>query len=60
MSHPRFNWHRPFLYCAYSHVSMSPAVCLACSIRGDAEKRKLLLQHIDQAGRQQLMRGRVR
>lgn len=29
------------------------------NIRGDAEKRKLLLQHIDQAGKQQLMRGRV-
>lgn len=31
-----------------------------CSIRGEAEKRRLLLQQLDKAGEQQLMRGRVR
>lgn len=30
------------------------------SIRGEAEKRRLLLEQLDRAGRQQLMRGRVR
>lgn len=31
-----------------------------CSIRGEAEKRRLLLEQLDHAGQQQLMRGRVR
>lgn len=31
-----------------------------CSIRGEAEKRRLLLEQLDRAGQQQLMRGRVR
>ena len=31
-----------------------------CSIGGEAEKRRLLLEQLDAAGQQQLMRGRVR
>ena len=37
-----------------------PLLTLLCSVRGEAEKRRLLLEQLDKAGQQQLMRGRVR
>ena len=37
-----------------------PLFSLLCSVRGEAEKRRLLLEQLDKAGQQQLMRGRVR
>ena len=67
MGRGRQSWALPACRVACKHVqltvgSTSPPLNPrpACSIRGEAEKRLLLLQQLDKAGQQQLMRGRVR